>query len=135
MRMNFKISLLFLIPLLIQSCSVESSIVSETQEQSIEYSFELDSVQILDLIEMNLSLTLLKIRVATLSLSVRPTGLSMGIQIVSLMPSLRSMTTKGKNFGLLGLVHPKTILALQLRLMKAEQFGSLATLMVAWKEM
>lgn len=47
MRMNFKISLFFLIPLLTQSCSVESSIVSETQEQSIEYSFELDSVQIL----------------------------------------------------------------------------------------
>ena len=45
--MNFKIRLFFLIPLLIQSCSVESSIVSETQEQSIEYSFELDSVQIL----------------------------------------------------------------------------------------
>jgi len=45
--MNFKIRLFFLIPLLIQSCSVESSIVSETQAQSIEYSFELDSVQIL----------------------------------------------------------------------------------------
>ena len=36
-----------MILLLIQSCSFKSSIASETQENSIEYSFELDSVQIL----------------------------------------------------------------------------------------